>query len=149
MAVSKPGYRVGAVEIRFSDKDFLEYPDVNVRHLTGNDIPYSYGQLDEVGLPPSLIKPELVSTLSESADENRAPAFRVQDVVERGLIVSVYLHHCISDGTGLGLLISGSVLIDGFAFSRHLDPKGYEIPNNLTLGFFYFAWPLFGDSAAL
>ncbi|KAK5214946.1 hypothetical protein LTR72_011959, partial [Exophiala xenobiotica] len=81
-------------------------------------------------LPPSVIKPEIVSALEESADESRAPVFRVQvNVVERGFIVSVYLHHCISDGTGAGLLILGSVLEDGFTFNRHLDGGDHDIPS--------------------
>lgn len=130
VAVEKPGNRVGAVELRFSNTDFLEYPNVMMRHLTPDEVPYSYDELDSNGLPPSVIRPELVSALKESADEDWAPVFRVQaNVVEGGLIVSVYLHHCISDGTGFGLLVSGSVLHDDFAFDRHLDFQGRNMPS--------------------
>ncbi|EXJ59042.1 hypothetical protein A1O7_06473 [Cladophialophora yegresii CBS 114405] len=130
VAVENPGNRVGAVEIRFSDTDFLEYPDVGVRHLTQEEVPYTYKQLCEARLPPSVIKPEIVSALGESADEDRAPAFRVQaNVVEGGIIVSVYLHHCISDGNGAGWLISGNVLKDDFAFKRDLDGGDHDIPS--------------------
>ncbi|KAK5453157.1 hypothetical protein LTR20_010923 [Exophiala xenobiotica] len=129
VSAQKPSKHVGAVEIRFTDRDFVEYPKVNVRHLTSDEVPYSYEELKEMGLPPSVIKPEVVSALSESADEERAPVFRVQaNVVEGGLIVSVYLHHCISDGTGVGLLISGSLLQDCLHFDRHLDGRGYQTP---------------------
>lgn len=124
-----PGKRVGAVEVRFSDKDFLEYPGVSVRRLTHEEVPFTYDQLDQAGLPPSTMKPELVSALAESADEERAPVFRVQaNVVDGGFIVSLYLHHCISDGTGAGLLISGSILNDETAFDRHLESRGHDTP---------------------
>ncbi|KIW10366.1 hypothetical protein PV08_11328 [Exophiala spinifera] len=130
VSVPEPDKQVGAVEIRFSDQDFLEYPSVNVRHLSHEEVPYTYEELESKGLPPSIIKPELVSALSESADEERAPVFRVQaNVVKGGLILSVYLHHCISDGTGIGMLISGSVLNDEFTFERYLDGNGHETPS--------------------
>lgn len=116
--------RVGAVEVRFSDRDFLEYPGVSVRHLTHDEVPFNYSQLDQAGLPPSTMKPELVSALTESADEEAAPVFRVQaNVVDGGIIVSLYLHHCVSDGTGAGLLISGSILTDSGAFDRYLGDR--------------------------
>ncbi|EXJ86085.1 hypothetical protein A1O1_06454 [Capronia coronata CBS 617.96] len=124
-----PGSQIGAVEIQFSDDDFLHYPRVGVRHLTREEVPYTYDELDQMGLPPSVIRPDLVSALGESADEERAPVFWVQaNVLEGGLIVSVYLHHCISDGTGIGLLISGTVLNDDFTFQRHLDTRGHDTP---------------------
>ncbi|KIW52868.1 hypothetical protein PV05_08481 [Exophiala xenobiotica] len=130
VSTQEPSKHVGGVEIHFSDRDYVEYPKVNIRHLTCDEVPYSYEELNEKGLPPSLIKPELVSALAESADEERAPVFRVQaNVVEGGLIVSLYLHHCISDGTGVGLLISGSVLKDHSRFERHLDGQGYQTPS--------------------
>lgn len=128
--VKEPNKQVGAVQIQFSDRDFLEYPDVRVRHFNRQEVPYSYDQLNEMGMPPSVLKPDLVSALTESADEDRAPVFRVQaNVVEGGLIVSVYLHHCISDGTGFGLLTSGSVLNDDFTFKRHLEGNGHSMPS--------------------
>lgn len=124
-----PGSRAGAVEVHFSDENFLQYPRVSLRLLTREKVPYTYEELHQMGLPPSIIRPDLVSALGESADPEKAPVFRVQaNVLEGGLIVSVYLHHCISDGTGIGSLISGSVLTDDFAFDRHLDPKGHDIP---------------------
>ncbi|KIW46999.1 uncharacterized protein PV06_02615 [Exophiala oligosperma] len=130
VSVQEPNKQVGAVEIHFSDRDFLEFPTVNIRHLSHDEVPYTYEEMEAKALPPSTIKPELVSALSESADEERAPVFRVQaNVVRGGLIVSVYLHHCISDGTGIGQLISGSVLNDDFTFHRYLDSKGHETPS--------------------
>lgn len=122
--------RVGLVEIRFTDEDFLHFPAVEVRHFTQTEVPYDYDQLDRMGLPPSIIRPELVSALPEGTDDEMAPAFRMQaNIVDGGLVVSVYLHHCIADGTGLGFLLTGAVMNDEFAFNRHLDPDGYPMPS--------------------
>ncbi|KAL2416052.1 hypothetical protein ABEF91_003354 [Exophiala dermatitidis] len=129
VAVTGANSPVGAVQIEFTDDDFLHYPCVTVRRLTREEVPYTYDELNQNGLPPSAIRPDLVSALGEAADQDRAPVFRVQaNVLEGGLVVSLYLHHCISDGTGMGLLMTGSVLNDDFAFDRHLDARGHDIP---------------------
>jgi hypothetical protein len=122
--------RVGLAEIQFTDEDFQDFPTVEVRHFSQKEVPYSYDELSKSGLPPSVIRPELVSALPEGTDDERAPAFRMQaNVVQGGLIVSVYLHHCIADGTGLGLLLTGAVLVDNVAFQRHLDTNGVPTPS--------------------
>ncbi|RMZ81128.1 hypothetical protein DV738_g2473, partial [Chaetothyriales sp. CBS 135597] len=111
--------RSNVAEIQFTDEDFLNYPGVDVRYLTEDEMPFTYDELDAQGLPPSLIRPELVSALPEGADTDRAAVFRMQaNVVKGGLIVSVYLHHCISDGAGLGFLVAGKPLDDDFDFDR-------------------------------
>lgn len=115
------------VEIRFTDHDFLNYPSVRLEHISVGDIPYDYQELDQMKLPPSLIRPDIVSALPEGTNDGRAPVFRLQaNVVKGGLIVSTYLHHCISDGTGMGLIITGSVLHDDFTFDRHLESRGFD-----------------------
>ncbi|RMZ77535.1 hypothetical protein DV737_g4339, partial [Chaetothyriales sp. CBS 132003] len=120
-----PQGRSNVAEIQFTDEDFLNYPSVHVRHLSADEMPFTYDELDEQGLPPSLIRPELISALPEGADGERAAVFRMQaNVVKGGLIVSVYLHHCISDGAGLGFLVTGKPLDGDFAFDRHLDSQG-------------------------
>lgn len=122
---------VGEVEIRFTNEDFLNYPDVQQTRLKQRDgKPVRYVDLDRAGLPPSRLRPEEVARLpTDVADDQTAPVFRAQaNIVEGGLIVSFYLHHCISDGRGLGLLVHGDVLKDDFAFQRHLDSKGHSMP---------------------
>ena len=130
VAVDTPTNQVGAVEIRFSDKDFLEYPKVIFRHFVPEEVDHlGYEQLCDKSLPPSLIKPDIVSVLKESADDDWAPVFRMQaNVIDGGVIISVYLHHCISDGTGAGLLVSGSLLHDEFQFDPHLDGGEHDTP---------------------
>jgi hypothetical protein len=120
----------GKMEVRFTLDDLNEFPTLQIRRLTREEVPFDYDQLNRAGLPPSVLKPDLVSALPESADENRAPVFRVQaNLVGGGLIVSFYLHHCISDGTGMGLLISGAILNDDFTFKRDLPSKLYLVPD--------------------
>ena len=115
----------GLAEIHFTNKDFLNFPEVKLQNIE-NEISLTYAELDELFLPPSLIRPEIVSALPEGTNDDFAPVFRLQaNLVKGGLIVSAYLHHCISDGTGLGLILTGSVLKDDFAFDRHLESKGY------------------------
>ena len=112
--------QVGFPVIRFTEQDFLEYPEVQVRHFSHEEVPYTYDELDKMGMPPSVLRPDLVSALPEGTDEDCAPIFRMQaNVVAGGIVVSVYLHHCISDGAGLGFLVSGRVLKDDFTFDRH------------------------------
>lgn len=121
----------GPAEIRFSNEDFLHYPDVEVRALCdeSNQL-MDFDELDAQGLPPSKLHPDKVAVLpAVRADEERAPVFRAQaNVVRGGLVVSFYLHHCISDGTGLGLLVTGAIQDDDFAFKRHLEDQGFKTP---------------------
>jgi trichothecene 3-O-acetyltransferase len=139
VAVDNPGVRYGLLEVRFSDTDFLEYPGISVKHLSEHDVPLTYDDLCMQHLPPSKIQPDVVSALGESADETRAPVFRVQiNVVQGGIIVAFYLHHCVSDGTGMDMLISGSVLNDAYTFHRNLDAGQHDVMG-LTLRLDQFA----------
>ena len=102
---------VGRLEIRLSQKDVHTFPSIQTRRFTAEEMPWTYDELSEQGLPPSAIRPDLVSALPENTNDNRAPVFRVQaNLLEGGLIVSIYLHHCVTDGSGLGLVASGSIL---------------------------------------
>jgi hypothetical protein len=115
----------GLAEIHFTNDEFLNFPQIELQHVDA-EIPYTYTELHKLSLPPSLIRPEIVSALPEGTNNDFAPVFRLQaNLVKGGLIVSAYLHHCISDGTGLGLILTGSVLKDDFTFDRHLESKGY------------------------
>ena len=122
--------RVGLSQIQFTDDDFLHYPKVDVKHLSKEDVRYTYDQLDEMALPPSIIRPDLVSALPEGTDDANAPAFRLQaNIVEGGLIVSVYLHHCIADGTGLNYLLTGAAFDDEFTFYPDRQTNGHSGPS--------------------
>lgn len=102
---------IGRVEIRFTRDNVVNFPTMQERHYTNEEMPWTYDKLSSLGLPPSAIRPDLVSALPENTDDDRAPVFRVQaNLLEGGLIVSVYLHHCVTDGSGLGLLVSGAIL---------------------------------------
>ena len=110
---------IGRVEIRFTREDVDTFPAIQIRRYTDEEMPWTYDELSNLGLPPSAIRPDLVSALPENTDDGRAPVFRVQaNLLDGGLIVSVYLHHCVTDGSGLGLLVSGSILNSGHIRER-------------------------------
>lgn len=112
---------VGRLEIRFTEADVRAFPTIQTRQYTSEEMPWTYDELSEKGLPPSTIRPDLVSALPENTNDGRAPVFRVQaNIVEGGLIISIYLHHCVTDGSGLGLLISGS-LLSGAPNHQHMN----------------------------
>lgn len=119
--VRLPDQEIGRAEIRFTTKGYLEYPAVEVKTLLNSDgSAIKYDDLDREGLPPSHLRPEDVSALLPNVDPSvLAPVFRIQaNKVQGGLIVSIYLHHCISDGTGLDLLTTGDIMQDDNTFYR-------------------------------
>lgn len=116
---------IGRVEIHYSEEDVRAFPAVQTRQFTDDEMPWTYSQLDEARLPPSAIRPDLISALPENTDDGRAPVFRVQaNFLEGGLIVSIYLHHCVTDGSGLGLLVSGGTI------NKHPSPDGVNGTDN-------------------
>lgn len=108
-------------EIRFTTKDYTDPPSVAVKELrNSHGTLLDFEELSREGLPPSRLIPQEVSSLLENPrPEDVSPVLRVQaNIVKGGLIVAIYLHHCVSDGTGFDLLTSGKILNDGFVF-RH------------------------------
>ena len=101
---------IGRVLVRFTEGDVRDFPVIQYKKFTAEEMPWTYDQLDQRCLPPSIIRPDTVSALPEDTGDGRAPVFRVQaNLLEGGMIISVYLHHCVSDGTGLGFLLSGGL----------------------------------------
>lgn len=138
--VDCPGERHSRAEIRFTTHDYLNYPKVEIQTLNNSDgTEIRYEDLDAAGLPPSRLRPEDVSALPPNADpKEKSPVLRVRaNIVKGGLIVSIYLHHCISDGTGFDLITSGDVINDGFNFQQSPESPG-ENANGLEcrLGLF-------------
>jgi trichothecene 3-O-acetyltransferase len=118
---------IGRVEIRFTREDVDTFPTIQIREYNDEEMPWTYDDLSNRGLPPSAIRPDLVSALPENTDDGRAPVFRVQaNLLDGGLIVSIYLHHCVTDGFGLGLLVSGSILNNA-----HIRERTNGNPNSL------------------
>lgn len=113
----------GRCEVHFNTAGFVNDTQLEVRELRNTDGSLvNYDELDNAGLPPSRLRPEEVALLPTDVDDRpRAPLFHVQaNVVDGGIIVSVYLHHCVSDGKGFELLVTGEVLRGELAFQRHL-----------------------------
>ncbi|KAK5947166.1 hypothetical protein PMZ80_001313 [Knufia obscura] len=130
MDVKVPGQQTGRAEIRFTTDGYLNYPVVEVQTLLNSDgTPIEYDELDEAGLPPSRLRPEEVSALPPNVDPQKSsPVLRVRaNIVKGGLIVSFYLHHCISDGTGFDLLTSGDLLDDGYTFCAPPESSDLDV----------------------
>ena len=111
--------RTGRAEVRFTSNGYLNYPRVTVQSLCYEDgSPIKYDDLVEEGLPPSRLVPENISALPPNVDQlERAPVLGIQaNCVEGGLIASIYLHHCVSDGTGFDFLTSGDLIGDHDVF---------------------------------
>jgi hypothetical protein len=123
---------IGRVEIRFTTEDVRTFPAIQTRRYTTEEMPWTYDELSEKGLPPSAIRPDLVSALPENTNDGRAPVFRVQaNLLDGGLIVSIYLHHCVTDGSGLGLLVSGSIL-NSTHLREHVNGNADSAQNNVN-----------------
>jgi len=122
--IETTGNRARRSELRFSMHDFLNYPLVETKVLRDDDGKLlSYAELDEQRFPPSRIRPEIVSALQENVgpEDRSAPVFRVQaNILQGGLIISFYLHHCVSDGTGFDLLTTGDLMHDSYSFNRNM-----------------------------
>lgn len=107
-------------EIVFTAHDYRYYPAVRVDKLVDdNGQLLKYDKLDEAACPPSWLPPEIVlKDLKPDVDpKNAAPVFRMQvNVLDGGMVIALYLHHVISDGTGLDLITSGQVLDDQYTF---------------------------------
>ena len=119
--------RTDAQEIHVSDVDVANYPDIvtsyRLRDAIASEYP-TYAILKEKRLPPSVIKPDLVSDLRTDIDGDHEPVFRVQaNPLDGGLIVAVYVHHCVTDGTGFGKLMSGDLLHSAASLDCSPDPN--------------------------
>lgn len=127
--VETTGDQARRSEIRFSTHDFLNYPEVKAKPLENEDGSLvDYDKLNAHGCPPSRLRPEDVSALKENVgpEDRSAPTFRAQaNIVRGGLIVSFWLHHCISDGTGFDLLTKGDLMNETYTFKRHALPGQY------------------------
>ena len=117
--VTPEGRTTGRAQIRFTTEQYLNPAPITVKTLHGQDGRLlRYDELDEQSLPPSCLVPDNVSALPPNIDPRQeAPLLRVQaNKVEGGLIVSIYLHHCSSDGAGFDFITSGNLLNDKFTF---------------------------------
>lgn len=101
------------LEIRFSQRD-VERFRVKVQELSEDKCPLTYDELCELGMPPSKIPRELVSSCPEKLpDVEPAPIFDVTvNIIRGGLLVAIFLHHGVTDGASMGTIISGQLCRD-------------------------------------
>lgn len=127
-----PEGRGSRPEIVFTAHDYLNYPPVHVEDLIdGDGQRLRYDELDQACCPPSRLPPELVlKDLKPDVDaKNSAPVFRMQvNILDGGFVIALYLHHVISDGTGLDLITSGQILDDEYTFSWKPEFESDEDP---------------------
>ena len=106
VGISKHGQEI--LQVCYAERDVDDFqPQVNC--VPTCDFPYSYEDLCDAGVPPSVLPGHLLTPLPNYPDETRpAPVFATQlNFIPGGLIVTIFLHHGVSDGASLALLLQG------------------------------------------
>lgn len=97
----------GSLELRYTQEEVDLWRPITT-HLSEDDFAHSYESLSSAGMPPGAFIGNVLNPLPDSPPEVEAPVFCVQaNFIDGGLLLNLYLHHSVSDGTGLGLLIHG------------------------------------------
>ncbi|KAF7508729.1 hypothetical protein GJ744_008976 [Endocarpon pusillum] len=101
------------LEIRFSQQD-VENFQVKVQELPHDKCPLTYDELCELGMPPSKIPRQLVSSCPDRRpDTEPAPILDVTvNIVRGGLLIAIFLHHGVTDGASMGTILSGQLCRD-------------------------------------
>lgn len=104
--VSKHGS--GILQVCYTKND-VETFQPQIRQLSPHDFPHTYKELCDTGVPPSVLPAELLAPLPNYPDESKpAPVFAAQgNFIQGGLIVTIFVHHGVTDGAGVGLLLGG------------------------------------------
>ncbi|KAF2089778.1 hypothetical protein K490DRAFT_62652 [Saccharata proteae CBS 121410] len=125
------------IEIRYRD----EFTDIGSaafavkRYWQDSDMPWQYETLSRTGMPPSdgVLHGTMLSPLPDIADPTMfSPVCAVQaNFIEGGLILSVYYHHAVMDGTGGRQFYH--VLADNIRTSGKSGPNKPEDPSTKRL----------------
>ncbi len=101
------------LEIRFSQRD-VENFHVKVQELPYDKFALSYDELCELGMPPSKIPRDVVSSCPDRRpDTEPAPILDVTvSIIRGGFLVAIFLHHGVTDGASMGTIISGQLCRD-------------------------------------
>jgi trichothecene 3-O-acetyltransferase len=95
----------GLLELRCTRGDLEDWQPI-VKHLSKPEFPYRYQELTDAGMPSSAFIGNVLNPLPDAPDSHVASAFRVQaNLIQGGLIVALYLHHSVADGTSIALLL--------------------------------------------
>lgn len=98
----------GAMEIHYSDKICsISEPQYVINHLTVEDFPYTYDELDAKGMPGSKLLNGLLSRVPHVPDLSRPqPVVSVTvNFFQGGLILHLAFLHVVGDGTGMNELL--------------------------------------------
>ncbi len=102
------GEHSGRLEIRYSAASDVESIQLHVKNLTRDEFPCSYEELDKAGMPLLPLDEALLCSVPAVPQSiNPVPAALVQaNFISGGLLMSICLHHGITDGKGASLFIS-------------------------------------------
>ena len=124
----KDGQKNGRLEWLYSKTipDLEASGVLAIKDIDAKTIPETYKELSDEGMPPSKLKPEILSTLPSMADQTKpSPVFAMQvSFISGGLLLTTYLHHSVADGTTWGALITE--LADEIRRGGSTHSKGVE-----------------------
>lgn len=98
------------LEIRFSQRDVEEF-SVKIQELSEAQFPLTYDDFCELGMPPSRIPSDLISSCPDKRPDTE-PALILDvtvNIIRGGLLVAIFLHHGVTDGASMGTIISGQL----------------------------------------
>jgi hypothetical protein len=128
VALSTDCQQLGRLEVRYSTPP--SHVKFHLKHLTLEEFPHTYGGLDKAGMPLSPLDENLLCSVPaapQSADP--VPAVLAQaNFISGGLLMSICLHHAVTDGKGAFLFISAlaDACRSGFkATIPRMDPTSY------------------------
>lgn len=98
------------LEIRFSQRDVDNF-QVKVQELGPDRFPLTYAELCELGMPPSKLPREVISSCPDRRPDTEPAAILdvTVNVIRGGLLVAIFLHHGVTDGASMGTIISGQL----------------------------------------
>ena len=117
---SLPGHQL---EIRYSRRD-VENFEIKIRDQT-ETFSLSYRELCDLGMPPSKIPRELVSSCPDRRPDTE-PGLILDvtvNIIRGGLLVALFLHHGVTDGATMGTIIGGE-LCSHIKHTVALSPEG-------------------------
>lgn len=98
------------LEIRFSQRHVENFP-VKVQELPEDKFPLTYDELAKLGMPPSKIPRDLISSCPDRRPDTE-PALILDvtvNIIRGGLLIAIFLHHGVTDGASMGTIISGEL----------------------------------------
>lgn len=133
---AKHGAEHGLLEVRYTTPVVgeVESDILVVKNVPHEEFPWTYQQLAEAGMPPSVMDPKVLSTVPGEPDpENTYPALAIQaNFVRGGLILCFAFHHAVADG---GSFIAFIKAFGGAFANRARADSGVDTIAHKRLGY--------------